>query len=162
VTLLLWHLPVLYGAAVRHDAVHVLEHACFFAAGLVLWLPVLETMPAPAWFGTGPKIGYVVGAWMVGSVLGNVLLWAAGSPLYGVYAHRAGVDALEDQRLAGAVMLGEGLAVTAGVLVWLALRLVQEAELRQRLLEGGTPPRIARRAVRYGRRLPGGPRPSAR
>jgi cytochrome c oxidase assembly factor CtaG len=160
--LVVWHLPVFYDAAVRHDAVHVLEHASFFAAGIALWLPVLETLPAPAWFGTGAKIAYVVGAWVVGSVLGNVLLWAAGSPLYGVYAHRAGVDALEDQRLAGAVMLGEGLAVAAAMLAWLALRLVREAERRQRLLEDGAPPAMARRAVRYGRRLSAGPRTSAR
>ena len=42
--LYVWHLPFLYEAAVRHSAVHALEHVCFFAAGLVVWLPVLETL----------------------------------------------------------------------------------------------------------------------
>ena len=43
--------PVLYEAAVENGAVHALEHAAFFTAGIVLWLPVLETLPAPEWFG---------------------------------------------------------------------------------------------------------------
>ena len=52
----LWHLPFMYDAAVRHEAVHAVEHIAFFAGGLVLWLPVLETLPAPEWFGTGAKL----------------------------------------------------------------------------------------------------------
>ena len=27
--------------------------------GLIMWLPVLETLPAPEWFGTGAKLGYI-------------------------------------------------------------------------------------------------------
>ena len=72
----------LYDAAVRHEGVHALEHMSFFAAGIALWLPVLETLPAPEWFGTGAKLGYVVSVRSVEMVLGNVLLWVAAAPLY--------------------------------------------------------------------------------
>jgi putative membrane protein len=151
--LYLWHVPFLYEAAVRHSAVHALEHICFFTAGLIMWLPVLETLPAPEWFGTGAKLGYIAVVRLVETLLGNVLLWS-GSVFYPVYAEGSelwGVSPERDQSLAGAVMMLEGSLVTIAALAWLFLRLAAEGELRQELLERGLDPRAVRRAVRYGR-----------
>ena len=151
--LYLWHSPFLYEAAVRHSFVHALEHVCFFAAGLIMWLPVLETLPAPEWFGTGAKLGYIACVRVVETVLGNVFVWS-GTVFYGVYDRGRelwGVSPLEDQGLAGAVMMIEGSLVTLVALSWLFLRLAAEGELRQELLERGLDPRTVRRAVRYGR-----------
>jgi putative membrane protein len=147
-----WHVPVLFDAAVRHEPAHVLEHASFVAAGVLVWLPVLETLPGPAWFGAGAKLGFVL-AWRLGeTVLGNVLLWAQ-APLYAVYANGpAGrLDSLSDQRLAAALMMAEGTVVFVVLAVWLGSRVLAEAERRQLLLERGSDPRTAARAVRYGR-----------
>jgi cytochrome c oxidase assembly factor CtaG len=151
--LYVWHVPFLYEAAVRHSSVHALEHACFFTAGLIVWLPVLETLPAPEWFGTGPKLAYIACVRVVETVLGNVLVWS-GAVFYGVYASGEelwGISPLQDQGLAGAVMMIEGSIVTIVALAWLFLRMAQEGELRQELLERGLDPRAVRRAVRYGR-----------
>jgi cytochrome c oxidase assembly factor CtaG len=151
--LYLWHLPFLYEAAVRHESVHALEHLCFFTGGLIMWLPVLETLPAPEWFGTGAKLGYIVVVRLVETVLGNVFFWS-GTVFYSVYDHHAalwGLSALEDQNTAGAVMMIEGSIVTLVALAWLFLRLASEGELRQQLLERGLDPRAVKRAVRYGR-----------
>jgi cytochrome c oxidase assembly factor CtaG len=151
--LYLWHLPVLYEAAVRHSAVHALEHVCFFTAGVIVWLPVLETLPAPEWFGTGAKLAYIAGVRMVETVLGNVFVWS-GAVFYAVYARGPelwGISPLRDQGLAGAVMMIEGSIVTIVALSWLFLRLGRESELRQELLERGLDPRAVQRAVRYGR-----------
>ena len=63
--LVLWHVPFFYEAAVGSSAVHAVEHIAFFSAGIVLWLPVLETLPAPEWFGTGAKLTYIVGVRLV-------------------------------------------------------------------------------------------------
>jgi putative membrane protein len=153
VNLYVWHLPVLYEAAVRHEAVHALEHACFFAGGAIMWLPVLETLPAPEWFGTGWKFGYIAAVRVVETVLGNVFLWA-GDPFYRLYERfprQWGISPLHDQGLAGTVMMIEGSLVTLAALAWLFLRLAAEGELRQELLERGLDPRAVRRAVRYGR-----------
>jgi cytochrome c oxidase assembly factor CtaG len=154
VNLYVWHLPFLYEAAVRHDLVHALEHLCFFTGGAIMWLPVLETLPAPEWFGTGAKLGYIAVVRLVETVLGNVFFWS-GSVFYGgVYVHRQrlwGISPLEDQGLAGAVMMIEGSLVTIAALAWLFLRMAREGELRQRLLERGVDPRTVKRAVRYGR-----------
>ena len=151
--LYLWHLPPLYEAAVRHSSVHALEHVCFFTAGLIVWLPVLETLPAPEWFGTGPKLAYIAGVRVVETVLGNVFVWS-GTLFYGVYDRGEelwGISPLQDQGLAGAVMMIEGSLVTIVALAWLFLRLAKEGDLRQELLERGLDPRTVRRAVRYGR-----------
>jgi cytochrome c oxidase assembly factor CtaG len=153
VNLYVWHLPTLYEAAVRHDAVHVLEHACFFAGGTIMWLPVLETLPAPEWFGTAWKFGYIAAVRVIETVLGNVFIWA-GHPFYRVYEdapRQWGISPLHDQGLAGTVMMIEGSIVTLAALAWLFLRLAAEGELRQELLERGLDPRAVRRAVRYGR-----------
>src|SRR5262249_58707518 len=74
-TLYVGPLPFLYEAALRHDAVHALEHICFFTGGILMWTPVLETLPMLEWFGTGAKLGYVAVARVVETVLGNVFVW---------------------------------------------------------------------------------------
>ena len=153
VNLYVWHAPFLYEAAVRHGSVHALEHVAFFTAGAIMWLPVLETLPAPEWFGTGAKLAYIGVVRLVETVLGNVFLWS-GAVFYGVYAtgdELWGISPLRDQGLAGAVMMLEGSLVTIAALALLFLRLAREGEVRQELLERGLDPRAVRRAVRYGR-----------
>jgi putative membrane protein len=151
--LYLWHLPWLYEGAVRHDAVHALEHLSFFTAGALMWAAVVEVLPGPAWFGTGAKLGYVVVVRLLETVLGNVFIWT-GSPIYGIYddgTQLYGVSPLRDQGLAGTVMMIEGSLVTLGAIAWLFLRWGVESEQRQRLIESGVDARTAARAVRYGR-----------
>ena len=152
-SLYIWHIPFLYQAALHHSAVHALEHFCFFAFGAVMWAPVVEVLPGPEWFGTGAKLGYVLLVRLVETILGNVFIWS-GKVFYPFYEHPVnqwGISALSDQQIAGAAMMVEGSIVTLGVLAWLFLKMAQESELRQRLLEQGLDERAVKRAVRYGR-----------
>ncbi|OFW72324.1 MAG: hypothetical protein A2Y55_12275 [Actinobacteria bacterium RBG_16_68_12] len=151
--LALWHVPALYEAAVGNGAVHAIEHTAFFAAGIVLWLPVLETLPAPEWFGTGAKLAYIVGVRLVATLIGNVFVWG-GAPFYDVYEtgdDYLGLSPSGDQSLAGSLMMLEGSLVTIVAIAWLFLRMAQEGEIRQELIERGVDERTARRAVRYRR-----------
>ena len=151
--LYVWHLPALYEGAIRHGALHALEHACFLGFGMLMWAPVVEVLPGPAWFGTGWKLAYVVAVRLIEGVLGNVFFWA-GAPIYATYADAPrlwGISALADQGYAGGIMMVEGSLVTLGALAWLFLRLAEEGELRQELLERGLDRRSVERAVRYGR-----------
>jgi putative membrane protein len=151
--LALWHVPALYEAAVENGAIHALEHTAFFTAGIILWLPVLETLPAPEWFGSGAKLGYIVGVRLFSTALGNVFVWSGG-PFYDVYADGddyLGLSPEGDQSLAGSLMMLEGSLVTVVAIAWLFLRMAQEGEIRQELLEKGHDPRAVRRAVRYRR-----------
>jgi cytochrome c oxidase assembly factor CtaG len=153
VNLYIWHIPFLYQAALHHDAVHALEHALFFFCGALMWSPVLETLPAPEWFGTGWKLGYVALVRVVETILGNVFIWTT-SVFYPVYEEglpKWGITAIHDQNLAGVVMMVEGSLITLGALAWLFLRLAEEGELRQELIEQGLDPAQVARAVRYGR-----------
>jgi cytochrome c oxidase assembly factor CtaG len=151
--LLIWHLPTFYDAALRADAVHALEHACFFGFGALMWAPVVEVLPGPAWFGTAAKAGYIVVVRLFETVLGNVFLWS-GHVFYDPYARAEriwGLSPLADQGIAGGVMMIEGSLVTLAALAWLFLRLWSEGELRQELIERGLDAGTVQRAVRYGR-----------
>ncbi len=150
--LALWHVPAFYEAAVESSGVHAIEHIAFFSAGIILWLPVLETLPAPEWFGSGAKLGYIVGVRLVGTLLGNVFIWA--NPFYDIYetgSDYLGLSPQADQSLAGSLMMLEGSLVTIVAIAWLFLRMAQEGQVRQELLEQGHDPRAVRRAVRYRR-----------
>jgi cytochrome c oxidase assembly factor CtaG len=153
VNLYVWHLPFLYEAALEHPVIHALEHVLFFTCGALMWAPVLETLPAPVWFSTGWKLGYVVLVRMIETVLGNVFIWSS-SAFYPWYVHEQakwGISAVTDQNLAGVVMMAEGGLITLGMLAWLFLKLFEEGELRQQLIEQGYDPAQVKRAVRFGR-----------
>jgi putative membrane protein len=151
--LVLWHIPLLYEGAVESSALHALEHISFFAAGIALWLPVLETLPAPEWFETGWKLAYIVAVRLVATAVGNAFVWG-GDAFYDVYRdgdEYLGLSPAADQSLAGSLMMLEGSIVTVVALAWLFLRMAQEGEVRQQLIERGHDPRVVERAVRYRR-----------
>jgi cytochrome c oxidase assembly factor CtaG len=153
VNLYVWHVPAFYEAALRWPVVHALEHILFFGLGMLMWAPVVEVLPGPAWFGTGAKAAYMVVVRVLETVLGNVIFWA-GAPLYATYVDAPrtwGISASADQGIAGGIMMIEGSVVTLCVLAWLFLRMWAEGEQRQELLERGLDPRVVSRAVRYGR-----------
>jgi putative membrane protein len=152
VNLYVWHLPVMYEAALHSDVVHALQHTLFFACGVLFWAAVLEPLPGPAWFGSGAKLLYIVAARLIGMVLANVLLWSS-SVFYSTYDHAArwGITPQADQGTAGSVMMIVDSVVTISAIAWLFLKLAGESELRQRLIEEGHDPALASRAVRYGR-----------
>lgn len=102
-TLLLWHVPPAFDAAVRSAPVHSVEHLTMLASGYVFWSllfarPDARALRAPLLFVAS----------LPGIALGMAMMlsshsWYATSP-----------DALADQQLAGVVMLALGGAVYAG------------------------------------------------
>lgn len=135
--LYLWHLPGLYQLALRNDLVHALEHLLFFACGLNMWLSVTGAVPVPRWFRQGPQLAYVAAVRFAGMLLANFLIFAGSVvyPDYRVGAARHGVSALTDQRIAGAIMMIEGMVLAIGVFAWLFVRSTSDAERRQVLLD---------------------------
>jgi cytochrome c oxidase assembly factor CtaG len=111
-----------------------------------MWMPVLETLPAPAWFGSGAKLAYIVVVRLVSTLIANVFLWS-GEIFYAPYT----AGGLSDQAAAGAILMVEGSLVTFAAFAWLFLRLFAEGERRQELLEQGADARTVERAVRFGR-----------
>jgi putative membrane protein len=137
VDLYVWHLPVLYQAALRHSGVHALEHAMFLGFGINMWMCLFGPLPMPAWFGNLGKLLYIVAVRLAGTVLGNIFLWS-GKPFYPFYTHGDAVwhiSPIADQNLAGAIMMIEESILTLGLLCWLFLRAARESEERQDLLD---------------------------
>ncbi len=135
--LFVWHLPVLYQAAVSSDAVHALQHTSFVFFGFTMWLALLGPLPQPAWFGNGAKLAYVVGVRLTGTLLANVFMWseAVFYPDYRSGQLEWDIGPLQDQGLAGTIMMLEGSLVTVLLLGWLFIKAARESEERQALLE---------------------------
>ena len=148
-----WHLPALFDAALRNDAVHALQHSLFVGLGMLMWAALVEPLPGPAWFTAAWKIPYVLGMWLVMLVLSQVFIWSS-HVYYTPYAHDAtlwGLGHLADQRAGGGVMLVESAFTMLPALVWVLLRVLRESEARQQLVDAGAAPTAAARAARYGR-----------
>jgi putative membrane protein len=97
-----WHLPWLYDAALRHphSLLH-LEHALYFATGVLLWWPVVHGRHSP-----GVKAAYLFAAFLLASPIGLVLALVP-EPLYDFYADGPGLwglSPLTDQEIAGVTM----------------------------------------------------------
>lgn len=115
-TYFVWHLPPVYDGALRNPTPWLhLEHACYLVAGIALWLPV-----AHGRYGAGTKAGYLFAAFLLASPVG-LLLALLPSTIYDFYDGHWGLTALEDQQLAGIVMLlPGGFAYLAGGLALLS------------------------------------------
>lgn len=118
----LWHVPVLYDAAITNDVVHALEHATMVGAALAFWAPIVRPRR------TNPGVGVLLLfiSMIASGILSALLVFAP----VGWYGHDAtaawGLSRLEDQQAAGAVMwvLGGAIYVGAGaaaVMRWLRL-----------------------------------------
>ena len=136
INLYVWHLDALYVGAVRHPALHALQHACFVGLGVAMWMPLFGPLPKPAWFGNLAKLVYIIAVRLTGAILGNVLVWSS-AVLYPGYAgdRGFGITAQQDQNVAGAIMMVEGSLLTIGLFCWLFLRTAREGEERQALLD---------------------------
>jgi len=148
-----WHLPPVYDFGVENDIAHAFEHATFFGTTALVWGAILEPLPAPRWFGTGAKIGYLLIFWFIGLLAVNIF-WFSGTVFYVRYEETApawGVSALQDQANAGTVFMAEHMLLTLTTLVLLAIRAAKESTIRQRLLEAGVDENTIAQAVRYGR-----------
>jgi cytochrome c oxidase assembly factor CtaG len=132
-----WHTPPLYQAATESQLVHLCEHGCFLAAGILMWLALLGPFPKPEWFGNGAKAVYVAVVHFSSMGLANILMWS-GTVLYPFYAasDRAhGIEPLTDQSVAGVILMVQSVILMLGILFWLVLRWAREDTERQELLD---------------------------
>ena len=114
-----WHLSFAFEGAVRHELVHVGQHASFIFAGVLVWWSALEPkrrrLRGELW-----KIGHIVAARMVGMFLGMAFVLIR-EPVYtGVYGSgdRRGLSPLADQQTAGAMMVALDIAIMVFALAY--------------------------------------------
>ncbi len=137
IDLYVWHVPVLYQAALRHSGVHALEHMMFLGLGINMWMCLFGPLPTPPWFSNLGRLIYIIAVRLAGTVLGNIFLWS-GTVFYPYYIHGDAIyhiSPIADQNIAGAVMMVEESLLTIGLFCWLFLRTARESEERQNLLD---------------------------
>lgn len=100
----LWHAPGLYQAAVAWPAVHVAEHVSLVVPAVVFWGAVVRRRSRHRQLLIATVLASVALV-MAGGVLGAILSFVP-EHLYPVYdaTSRYGLSAIEDQRLAGALL----------------------------------------------------------
>src|SRR5436190_23158713 len=54
-----WHLSPLYDGVLEQPALHALQHACFIAFGMLMWMPVFGPLPKPSWWRNAAPLAYV-------------------------------------------------------------------------------------------------------
>jgi putative membrane protein len=125
-----WHMVPAYEGALRSPVMHALQHQSFIVGSMLVWISVLEParrrVPGGLW-----KIAHIVGVRAAGMFLGMAFLLLRNPAYDGFYGHRAlehGLSPLEDQQLAGGLMLGLDFVVMLGALTFFFLRTAQDAD----------------------------------
>jgi len=102
----IWHLPKFYELALRSPSWHQTEHACFLAAALLFWWPVIEVWPSHPQWPRWTMFPYLLLADFVNSGLSAWLTFSdrVVYPSYAAAPRLWGISALDDQSTAGVIM----------------------------------------------------------
>ena len=101
----LWHLPVLYEAALTSEPIHVMEHSSFLGTSLLYWWYIFQAVDAQAGH-YGVRILSLFTMSLQGGLLGALITFSR-TPWYRIYSASVeswGISLLEDQQLAGILM----------------------------------------------------------
>jgi putative membrane protein len=136
-TMYLWHIPSLYDAATQHPLLHAVEHLSFFAAGIALWWPLIQPIPMRRALTGLQPLGYIAAAKGGLAALGLFLAWSSTAhyPFYEQVPRIWGLSAVEDQNVAGVIMMVEQSLTLVLVMVWVFVRLLSRSEEEERRRE---------------------------
>jgi cytochrome c oxidase assembly factor CtaG len=132
-----WHVPAAYDLALRHPAVHVLEHVSFLAVGSLYWWHLLSPIRARMRLGGMGPVVYMGSTKLLVGALGMGLAFAPAA-LYPYYIHHArvwGLSAHDDQAIAGVIMAVEQSIVMGLALAILFMKMLTESEREQQRIE---------------------------
>jgi putative membrane protein len=119
--IVIWHVPSLYEAALRHHNLHILQHLVFLTTAVIMWWPVLSPVPELPRI---PHLLQMLYLFLLGipmSVTG-ALITLSDSVLYPFYAAAprvAGLTPLADQQIGGLLMW-----VLGGLMLWIVMSVV--------------------------------------
>jgi cytochrome c oxidase assembly factor CtaG len=135
-----WHVPALYDAALHDPFVHTLEHLSFGAAGLLYWWHLLSPIRSRMRLGGLGPIMYMASTKLLVGFLGILLAF---SPdllyAYDWQGTKWGLNAIDDQHVAGLIMGLEQSVVMAIALAWLFFRMLTESEAEDQRAERYNP-----------------------
>jgi cytochrome c oxidase assembly factor CtaG len=115
-----WAIPAVFDFTAQHAALHVVEHLTLFYTGMALWWLIITPLPTERRDPGMVRLAYLGFSRLASAAVCLPLTWL-GTSLYSLYAtgpHAYGMNAVTDQRLAGAAMcLLEFLVFGIGVAV---------------------------------------------
>ena len=126
----IWHMPSLYDAALQSEAIHAIQHLCFFLSASLFWWGIAHGRYGRA--GYGVAVVYIFATAMHSGILGALLTFSphVWYPLYERTSTTLGLTPLEDQQLAGLLMwVPAGVTFVVGGLYFFAAWL-KESERR--------------------------------
>lgn len=133
-----WHDPVLYNAALRYEIIHDIEHIFFFAAGMLFWWHVTGAGPRlHKQFGIVARIVFVLAAVPPNMLLGVILAFAS-ETIYSYYEgvpRLWGIDPVTDQTIGGVIMWIPGSMMYIIAALILLTRLVDQESYKPPLDE---------------------------
>jgi cytochrome c oxidase assembly factor CtaG len=81
----IWHVPVLFDAALNNEYLHILEHLSFMVSATIFWWPIFAPLPECRLSPLSAQL-YLLGGAMANSLIGIWLTFAPGA-LYSPYLH---------------------------------------------------------------------------
>jgi len=100
----IWHLPALYQATLGSEFIHAMQHTSFILTAALFWTSLIHGRYGRMGYGAGVAYVFITG--IHSGALGALLTFAPALvyPIYGPITRQWGLDALEDQQLAGLIM----------------------------------------------------------
>lgn len=128
-----WHIPALYQATLRSDAVHAAQHLSFFLSALLFWSALYGSGRSAMHYGAATF--YVFGTAVHCSALGALLTFSTviWYPAYLTTTMQWGLTPLQDQQLGGVLMWVPSGVVFIAVALVLFARWLRESEKRAAL-----------------------------
>jgi putative membrane protein len=106
IALIGWHLPAAFELAMRSNAWHAFEYACFFGTGLLFWWPVIQPWPSVVQSPRWSTVLYLFFATFPCDMLSAFLTFCdrVVYPCYLSGNRQSSISPLQDQEYAGALM----------------------------------------------------------
>jgi cytochrome c oxidase assembly factor CtaG len=138
-----WHAPSAFELALRSDAWHEVEHACFLSTSILFWWPVVQPFPSEARWPRWSIPLYLFLGTLPGGALGAFLAFCD-RVIYSSYNEAPslfGITPLQDQVFAGALMWVFGLFVCMVPAVFITLKLLSPHAIEPASSGISSPPR---------------------
>ena len=112
------HWPALVDLSLRSEAMHFGVHVALFGTAMLMWLPVLSPVLEVRRLSYPGQMLYLFAQSIVPTVPASFLTFGS-TPLYAFYVNASpliGMDALDDQRIAGL-----GMKIVGGLILWIVI-----------------------------------------
>ncbi len=129
-TIIFWHLPFFYNAAMANHNIHILEHLMFMAAAVLMWWPFLSPLPELPRLAYPGQMLYCFLTTLPMSVVA-VYISMADHILYPAYASAPrlwGLSPMVDQQIGGLIMWIPGSTVFYAIMTVVFFKWVARGE----------------------------------